>query len=156
MAKSTFTGGDKLQAVLADLAKKVDKSATVETGFLEGATYPDGTSVPMVAAINEFGRMVHSEDGDYFQMPRAFFRGMIAENSPNWGEDLGKILVATDYDATRALDLMGQHIGEQLQGSILKFNSVPLAESTIAKKGFDTQLRDSGHMMNSVDHRVIE
>ncbi|NKI68957.1 hypothetical protein GN109_05955 [Collimonas pratensis] len=156
MSRSTFTGGEKLQSVLAELAKKVSKSATVETGFLEGATYPDGTSVPMVAALNEFGHMVQSKDGDYFQMPRAFFRGMIAENSPTWGEDLGKILVATDYDSTRALDLMGEHIGSQLQESIIKFNGVPLAESTIKKKGFDTQLRDTGHMLNSVDHKVIE
>jgi hypothetical protein len=156
MSKAIFSGGDKLRSVLAELAKKVSKSATVETGFLEGATYPDGTSVPMVAALDEYGRMVQSKDGDYFQMPRPFFRGMIAESSPKWGDDLGKILVANDYDATRALDLMGEHIGSQLQESILKFNSVPLAESTIKAKGFDTQLRNTAHMLNTVDHKVIE
>ncbi|MGP2516376.1 hypothetical protein [Yersinia sp. 2545 StPb PI] len=52
---SEVTGGDKLQKYLEELAKNLSKGDELKVGFLEGSTYPDGTSVPMVAAVNEFG-----------------------------------------------------------------------------------------------------
>ena len=156
MAGKYFSGGEKLQAVLAELSKKVTEPATLRAGFLEGSTYPDGTSVPMVAAINELGRMVYSEAGNYYQMPRPFFRGMISKKSPEWGGQLGKLLVANDYDAKRSLGLMGETIKGELQESIAQFSDVPLAPATIKAKGFDKQLVDTGHMMNSVGAEVAE
>ena len=36
-------GGDKLAGYLSDLAKKVTNASTLKVGFLENATYPDGT-----------------------------------------------------------------------------------------------------------------
>jgi hypothetical protein len=55
---AALTGGDKLMAYLATINQRVLAAGTdphVNVGFLEGATYPDGTSVPMIAAQNEFG-----------------------------------------------------------------------------------------------------
>lgn len=48
-------GGDKLQAYLDGILARVSSAQAVKVGFMEGATYPDGTSVPMVAAVQEFG-----------------------------------------------------------------------------------------------------
>jgi len=50
-----FHGGDKLQQYLDRLLARVSSAQAVRIGFLEGATYPDGTPVPMVAAVQEFG-----------------------------------------------------------------------------------------------------
>ena len=87
MVAKSFSGGEKLQAALAELAKKVSKAASVEVGFLEGATYPDGTSVAMIAAIDEFGAPANGTP------PRPYFRNMIAKDSPDWGDAVGKLLV---------------------------------------------------------------
>jgi len=48
-------GGDKLQGILARISDGLGAGDTLRIGFLEGSTYPDGTSVPEVATIQEFG-----------------------------------------------------------------------------------------------------
>lgn len=145
-----LSGGDKLEAYLKELGKKVENSATVEIGFMEDATYEDGTSVAMVAAIQDFGAPAAGIP------PRPFFRNMIQVESGHWGEDLAGLLIDNDYDAEKALDLMGEEIQGELQDSINEFDGVPLAPATIASKGFDKQLIDTAHMFRSVSHRVIK
>lgn len=55
MADGGFSGGEELQKYLAGIAESVAKASGLKVGFLEGSTYDDGTPVPMVAAVNEFG-----------------------------------------------------------------------------------------------------
>lgn len=141
-------GGTKLAAALSAIAKQLSRPETVRVGFLEGATYPDGTSVAMVAAVNEYGAPSRGIP------PRPFFRNMIADKSQEWPEALGKTLQATGLDQTRALELMGQGVAAQLRDSIVKTDSPPLAQSTIDRKGSSKPLVDSGHMLNSVDYEV--
>lgn len=50
-----FSGGEALQAYLEELAGNLAKGDALRVGFLEGATYPDGTPVATVAAVQEFG-----------------------------------------------------------------------------------------------------
>jgi hypothetical protein len=145
---TTFSGGDALQKKLAEIAEQIGDPKTLRVGFLEGATYPDGESVAMVAAANEFG------DPSMNRPPRPFFRRMLAEKSPQWGDDLGKIALAVNYDASALFALMGERIKDQLQGSIRDFTDPALAQSTIQRKGFDKPLIDTGHMLNSVDYDV--
>ena len=45
---TVLRGGNKLDAALAAISSKVSKAAKVRVGFLEGATYPDGTPVAMM------------------------------------------------------------------------------------------------------------
>jgi hypothetical protein len=143
---ATLEGGDKLKAALAALAAKVSKPGTLNVGFLEGATYPDGTPVALVAFWNEFGTKRIP--------PRPFFRHMIAAESGHWGKDLGAMLLSTAYDVDRSLKFMGEEIKGELQQSIIDTNSPPNAPSTIARKGFSKTLIDTGHMQNSIDYEV--
>jgi len=145
---TSFSGGDALENKLAEIAEKLGQPQTLRVGFLEGATYPDGESVPMVAAANEFG------DPGMNRPARPFFRRMIAEKSPEWGDDIGKIALAVNYDAPVLFRLMGERIKDQLQGSIRDFTDPALAQSTIARKGFDKPLIEISHMLNSVDYDV--
>lgn len=146
-------GGENAKRKLRDLADKV-RSAKLRVGFLEGATYPDGTKVALVAYMNEFGRSVHSDEGDYYQLPRPFFRSMISAKSPSWSNELGKLMKNNENDSMRCLELMGIRIKGQLQESITALVSPPLAPSTIARKGFAKPLIDTGHMLNSVDFEI--
>jgi hypothetical protein len=143
-----MTGGDKLQAALSAIVGKLSTAETVRVGFLENSTYPDGTSVPMVAAIQEFGAPKVGIP------PRPYFRSMIAAKAPGWGAAMGKVLKATDYDAAATLGQMGQGIAGQLRDSIIATDSPALAPATIAAKGSAKPLVDTGHMLQSVDYEV--
>lgn len=147
---AVISGGDKLRKHLMELAVKLQKPATLNVGFLEGATYPDGTSVAAVASFNEYG--VPSKN----QPPRPYFRGMISKKSGNWGKNIGTLLKSSHYDAQRALSLMGEEISGQLRESIQDLSDPALAPSTVKAKGFDKPLVDTGHMMNSVEFEVKE
>lgn len=139
-----------MQAYLAGIAKaaQVTNPITLNVGFLEGATYPDGTSVPMVAAINEFGAPSRG------QPPRPFFRRMIKDKKGQWGKQLGKIIVANGYDAQKSMRLMGEVISGDLRESITNFTTPGIKQSTAQRKGFTKPLVDTGHMLASVDYEV--
>ncbi|KPA87292.1 hypothetical protein PF66_06202 [Pseudomonas asplenii] len=190
MSDSSFSGGEALQRYLAGIAESISSGTGLKVGFLEGSTYPDGTSVPMVAAVNEFGgtidmpertqtlyfrmnertgdvshRFVRAQRSNFAQevvvpahqvtiAARPFFRNMIAEKSPKWGDDFGKILKANDYDAEASLALMGERIKGQLQKSIIDLKDPPNRPSTLKQKAGTNPLVDTGHMLDSVDYEV--
>ena len=172
-----ISGGARLEAHLAQLAKKLNHKQILRVGFLEGATYPDGTHVATVAVIQEFGAGPIP--------PRPFFRTMIAEKSDAWGNQLARLLKKTDYDVQKALSFMGEGIKSQLQASIVATNSPELSAITLmlrhmkhedpdlvvtgatvgeaarrvaageSSAGVSTKpLVDTGHMLNSVDYEV--
>ena len=143
--------GKKLEQRLDDISRNIKKASKVKVGFLEGATpYPDGTPVALVALINDFGAPSRG------QPPRPFFRNMVKEKSPAWPAAVAKELVANNYDVRITLKRMGLAIAGQLRESITEGTYAPLAGSTIARKGFDKPLVDTGHMLNSVDYEVEE
>ena len=91
---ASLKGGDKLEAALRAIAQKVSKPGTLRAGFLENATYPDGTPVALVAAANEFGTK---------RIPaRPFFRNMIAAKSDEWAPAIGHLLPQNDYDVPKS------------------------------------------------------
>lgn len=184
---ASVTGGDRLEVVLKGIARSLATADTVRIGFLEGATYPQGstksirakyakrqakgkkgaikggasseinvdpsspvtsstTSVPMVAAVQEFG------SGDI--PPRPFFRNMIAAKSGEWGPAIADLMRDNDYNSRKVLAITGEAVSGQLRKSIVDFSGVPLKPATIKRKGFDKQLVDTSHMLQSVDYEV--
>lgn len=116
-----------LEGALRRILNSVNgESRTVlNVGFLEGSTYPDGTSVPMVAAIQEFGAPKVGIP------PRSYFRTMVARESPQWAPALGALLRDSDYDVRRTLTQMGEHVRGQLQQSIADLRDPPLSPVTL-------------------------
>lgn len=125
MVAKVITGGDKLTARLNEIAASLGKASTLRVGFLENATYPDGTSVAMVAAIQEFGAPKAGIP------PRPFMRPTVAKHSDDWGDQLAGALKHTDFDAEQALGLMGEVIGSEIQESITDVDSPPLSPVTL-------------------------
>ena len=136
---------ENVEKHLLGIAKRM--SGAVEVGFLEGATYPDGTPVAAVAFWNEYGAS---------GPPRPFFRNMISEESPTWGNKLAGAVQHTGGDGAKALAMMGEDIQGALVQSINTLTDPPLAPSTIKRKGFDKPLIDKAHMLNSTGYRVIK
>ena len=120
---AVVSGGDRLEKYLEGLSKRVKSAAKLKVGFLAGGAYPDGTSVAMVAALQNFGT------GSI--PPRPFFSNMVREKSPNWGVQLADLLKRNDYDAAKALALMGEGVKAQLRQSIVDTFDPPLSEITL-------------------------
>lgn len=139
---------DKVMDAL-DKAASSFENLQLKVGFLEGATYQDGTPVPMVAATNEFGNPANN------QPPRPFFRNAISGHEMEWQEATAKLI--ENGDETRdVLSLLGEIIVDDIKESIRSLDSPPLSPVTIAKKGFDKPLIDTSNMLNSVSYEVGE
>ncbi len=122
---ATVRGGKKFQEALDQLAKKISKPGTLKVGFLEKARYPDGTSVAMVAAIQEFGApKAHIP-------PRPFMRTMISKHEKEWGKGIARVLKNNNYDVDLTLRLTGDLIKGQLQQSIRDTDSPALSQTTL-------------------------
>lgn len=146
MTTISLSGGDVLDRKLSEIATRVSKFGTVRVGFLEGATYPDGTHVAMVAALLNFG----ISNGKVWP----FFTNMIRDKAPGWGAILADLLVKNDYDVDKALGLMGTGIAGQLRQAIVDMNSPALDPRTVARKGSEKPLVDTAHLLNSIDYEV--
>lgn len=141
---SGLSGGSAMQAHLASIAKRIQDAGILRVGFLEGATYSDGTSVPEVAAKNEYGAK---------GVPmRPYFRTMIKNKKANWAVSIGQVLANNNYDIDATWQLMGEGIKGQLQTSIRDWTTPQNSQKTIDRKGFNKPLVDSGHMLQSVDY----
>jgi hypothetical protein len=179
MPDGVLSGGGKLDKYLTKTAAHVGSRQEVSVGFLSGATYPDGSSVAMVAAIQEFGAPSVGIP------PRPYFRSMIAAHKAEWGDQLGRVLVAQDYNGTAALGSMGQVIAGELRESIVALTAPPLSPVTLMLRemrhlnpdlvvtgatvrdaaarvkaglsysGAPTKpLVDTGHLLQSIDYEV--
>ena len=138
MSARIISTGPGLRKRLSEIARGLDKAAKVRIGFLENATYPDGKPVAMIAAIQEFGAPARNIP------PRPFFRQMIAAKSPEWPQAIADLAVSTDYDAAAMLGQTGEAIAGQLRESIVNLTEPPLAPATVARKGSEKPLIDSG------------
>lgn len=141
-------GGDQLAVRLAEITTRASGDSAADVGFMAEASYPDGTPVALVAALNNYGVPSHG------QPPRPFMENAVAGRSGAWVENLGKAIVQTGYDSGRAVALVAEGAKADIQDSIRELNDPPLAESTVRAKGFPKPLIHTGHMLNSVTYRV--
>lgn len=135
---------------LEDYLKRLEESLNateVRAGFLGGTTYPDGTSVAMVAARNEYGDPGHN------QPPRPFFRNAIAEHSVEWGEAIARGLRA-GLPARDVLEAVGATIQGDIQVSISELMEPELSEATL-KARKNRKVRPNGSSKPLVDTRVM-
>jgi hypothetical protein len=139
-------GGDKLEAALKKMSAAASSAASVDIGFMQGATEPDGTSVGLIAALLNYGTR--------HMPPRPFFTLAVNTNQDKLVHNLRVALVRTDYNAAAALSMVGQYMQEKIQGEIRSLTQPALAESTIKAKGFAKPLIDTGTMLKSVTFKL--
>ncbi len=111
----------------------------------EPTVFNDPIPIAQVAFWNEFGtKTMH---------PRPFMRNTIAKHSGEWGDNLAVALKTNQFYANSALRVMGEVIKDQIQTTINEWpaDNAPL---TIAIKGFNKGLVDSGQMRDSVGYQV--
>ncbi len=144
MVAKALQGSEGVMKALRDIAERMG-GGSVEVGFMDAATYPDGTPVAAVAFWNEFG----TSDIP----PRPFFRGMIARESTTWPGKMAA-LAKSSGNAEQVLGALGADIKGALQQSINDMSTPANAQSTEDAKGFNKPLIDTGVMINSITFKV--
>lgn len=149
--KSKLTVNRQTKKALDELACFVGE---IEWGLPDLETvrdYSDGTSVKDVAFWNEFGTK---------RIPaRGYFKRSALKNRRDLREDVKDAAYAVArgrLSCDKALDLIGQQAAAQLRKDLTDFKDPPNAESTIARKGFDNPLIETGHLRSQITHRVVK
>jgi len=145
---------DGISRYFSEMEKKI-QSAEVRVGFLEGGTYPDGTSIPMVAARNEYGDPANN------QPPRPFFRNAIADNKDKWARSIERGISA-GLDAETVFEAVGAQMKGDIQESIATLIEPKLSDATLERRRSravmpnqsDKPLVDTRVLINSVDYEV--
>ena len=143
---------------LRHLGERVARGQALRVGFLEGSTYPDGTPVAQVAAIQNFGAPAAGIP------PRPFFTGVVEQRRDAWGRGLAYQMREQHGDAEKALAIAGEVIAGDIRQSIIDMTDPPLAEATVAARTRGTKnanpttsakpLVDTGLMLASVGYEV--
>ena len=117
---------DKVMDALNAIASNVE-SLQVKAGFIDGATYPDGTPVAMVAAVNEYGDPARN------QPPRPFFRNAIAQHESEWADTIARGM-EKGVDTRTILSVVGEQIAGDVVQSIATLMEPPIKDATIANR----------------------
>lgn len=120
-----------------------------KVGWFDSARYPDGTPVAYVATIHEHGAG---------PIPaRPFMRPSVAEYGASWMELMGqgaKAALNGSVSPAAVLEAVTLRAAGDVGKAIRAVTSPPLKPMTIARKGFDKPLVDTGQMLQSVTGKV--
>ncbi|MEX6224791.1 hypothetical protein AB6F55_08095 [Providencia hangzhouensis] len=145
-----------LEKYLNGLAERLN-ATEVRVGFINGETYPDGTSVAEVAYKNEYGVPENN------QPPRPFFRNAINEHSEEWVDAISRG-IGNGLDARTVLEAVGAVVQGDVQESIATLVEPPLSQETIRRRrerkvmpnSSTKPLVDTRVMIGSVNYEVID
>lgn len=131
---------------------KTGKGA-VKVGLPKGGAnpYPDGTSVIDVGVWNEFGTETIPE--------RSFLRAGIREGAPAYRRLNRRNLIKMregEKTSDQAMGELGLKAAGDVQEMVLDVKQPPNAPRTIARKGSENPLIDTGHLRQSITHEVIK
>ena len=130
--------------MLKDIRKQKKRSVTV--GFFD-EKYPDGKRVGKIATIQEYGAPEKNIP------PRPFMRYTEQKNKRKWFEFVRDML-PQNMDLEKTMSFLGDLIAEDVRDSIIDWDTPPNRPSTIARKGFNDPLIDTGRMRDSVGWKV--
>lgn len=145
-----------LEKYLNGLAERLN-ATEVRVGFINGETYPDGTSVAEVAYKNEYGVPENN------QPPRPFFRNAINEHSEEWVDAISRG-IGSGLDAITVLETVGAVVQGDVQESIATLVEPPLSQETLRRRrerkvmpnSSAKPLVDTRVMIGSVNYEVID
>ena len=123
---------------------------TIKAGVLKGAGSYKGVSIAQVAKWNEYGT-------DNGRIPSRPFIAIATDESRGWQSEVKTEIgsITSSADANRALKTIGKKMKEDIKKIIGDRSKLrPNAPSTIARKGFDAPLLDTGKLEESINYEV--
>lgn len=140
------------------LAKRRTKASAegmrVKIGLPVGSSpYPDGTDVILVGAVQEFG----SADGSIPE--RSWLRRAMRANRKEHSaaaRKLARTVELGEGNPKEALEKLGLIAAGNVRQTIVAVASPPNKPGTVRAKGSSNPLVDTGHLVQSVTHKVVE
>jgi hypothetical protein len=122
---------------------------TIKAGVLEGAgSEANGASIAEVATYNEYGTR---------RIPSRPFIAIATDESKGWQGEIKRQVggITSSADVNGALNTIGEQMKKDIKNVIGDRSKLkPNAPSTIAKKGFDAPLIDTGKLQEAIDYEV--
>lgn len=142
----------KVKFALKGLEQRMVQDALVLVGVPKGAgVYEDGLTIATIAAVNNFG----SADGVI--PPRPFLAPAIEKGAPQYRRltevMLPKVL-SGEMEMRTMLEMMGNLAEGHVKQEITDLKIPPNAASTIAAKGSDNPLIDTGNLRQSIRYVI--
>ena len=130
--KTNFLNGKELQA-----------------GVLWSAGTNRGVEIAYYASVNEYG----TKDG---RIPSRPFLAMTSDEQKMWESPVTKAVdkILGGSEVISQLNTVGEKMVKDIKNNIGKKKYKRLALSTIARKGHDIPLIDSGALLDSIDYEV--
>lgn len=135
----------------------------------------DDGFLQMIARVNEYGMTIYPKRGKYLAVPngeggivklksvtippRAAFRWTIDHNEQDWFQYTGKLVADILRNKATAQDLyehLGNRIANDFKKTIEKWEKPKNAPLTVANKGFDNPLIDTGKLHDSITYVVTK
>ncbi|GCD60343.1 phage protein [Acetobacter pasteurianus NBRC 3280] len=138
---------------IINAARKRAMAGSIEVGWDNRERYTDGTSVGMVALIQEFGTVRVTKDGRQWIPPRPFMRQCVEKNKAKWAQVFMKRIEEgnAQMDAAKSVRAL---MASDLRAAIIAFDDPQNMPSTIQRKGFNDPLVDTGLMLRSISSSI--
>lgn len=148
----SLINAQQVEHALQELAKRMAGPTKVLVGVPKGAgTYEDGLTLATVAAVNNFG----SADG--LIPPRPVLQPAVEKGAPQY-QRLAEVMIpkvlSGQMEMRMLLEQMGQLAEGHVKQEITDLREPPNAASTIAKKGSDNPLIDTGAFRQSIRYVI--
>ena len=122
---------------------------TIKAGVLQSAgSEKNGVPISQVATWNEYGTS---------RIPSRPFIAIATDESKGWQSEVKKQVggITSSADVNGALNTIGEQMKKDIKNVIGDRSKLkPNAPSTIAKKGFDAPLIDTGKLQEAIDFEV--
>lgn len=128
---------------------------TVKAGVLESAgNGKNGVSIAFYASCNEYG--TYGSGSEWQRIPPRPFMAITAYEKKMWRTSVKRCVenVFDGADARSELIALGNEMKKDIKNNIGQNKYTPLAPSTIAKKGHNIPLMDSGDLYDAIDFEV--
>lgn len=128
----------------------------IKAGVLWSAgTGKNGVSIAFYASCNEYG--TYGSGSEWQRIPARPFMGKTADEQRMWKTPVTKAVdrIIGGAEVIAELNVVGEKMKKDIKnniGIIGKYK--PLAPSTVAKKGHNIPLMDSGALYDSIDFEV--
>jgi hypothetical protein len=148
----SLLGTQQVQQAMKQLAERLKSDTRVLAGVPKGAgVYEDGLTLATVAAVNNFG----SADGKI--PPRPVLQPAIEKGAPQY-QRLAELMIPKVLTGEMSMRILLEQMGQLAEGHIKQeitdLRDPPNAESTIAKKGSDNPLIDTGAFRQSIRYVI--
>jgi len=149
LRRRTLAGARYLERMAKDL-QELSETAVYVGVPKDAPDYPDGTSVVKVAIINEFGAPSKNIP------PRPFVSASVREHGGYRAElsQIAKQVTQRKVTPYRAMQRLGMIAQANMRKYITALMRPPNAAATIAKKGFNNPLIETGHLRRIINYLV--